>query len=205
MSEKGIDIRQERVPAVAHPRIHLNDIRPRPAFLQAWERVRHRQLHWLMECMAEFVRLLFSFVFIPARVCAADMCADRSACSCTATLVRSPVGWHEGVLSYAYLLSEQVWAHRRRTLPAISGRSTVSDVSPFSLPLHRRIVITDTHPSPAVFGIGVSYAVGLGLGLTVATATSGAHFSPSITLVRVLFEGFPKWKGLRCVAFAMRT
>jgi hypothetical protein len=44
--------------AARHEPIHLADIRPRPrpAFLQAWERMRHRQMHWLIECMAEFVR-----------------------------------------------------------------------------------------------------------------------------------------------------
>jgi glycerol uptake facilitator-like aquaporin len=51
----------------------------------------------------------------------------------------------------------------------------------------------------AVFGVGMSYAVGLGLGLVVAAPSTPPHFSPSITLVRVLFDGFPLTKAFRCV------
>ncbi len=34
---------------------HLADIAPRPAALNRWERVRHRQAHWFAECVAEAV------------------------------------------------------------------------------------------------------------------------------------------------------
>lgn len=34
---------------------HLADVVQRPRFLTHWERVRHRQAHWFVECMAEFV------------------------------------------------------------------------------------------------------------------------------------------------------
>lgn len=35
--------------------VHLADIKPRSAGHIAWERRRHRQAHWLVECLAEFV------------------------------------------------------------------------------------------------------------------------------------------------------
>ncbi|KAI0070601.1 aquaporin-like protein [Panus rudis PR-1116 ss-1] len=41
---------------------HLADIQDRPGFLKRWERVRHRQAHWLVECIAEFAGV-FLYVF----------------------------------------------------------------------------------------------------------------------------------------------
>ena len=35
--------------------VHLADIKPRFNSYVAWERVRHRQAHWLVEGLAEFV------------------------------------------------------------------------------------------------------------------------------------------------------
>jgi len=63
-------------------------------------------------------------------------------------------------------------------------------------------VIGNIAPLPgvgSVLNIGLAYAVGLGVGLVVALGTSGAHFSPSITIVRILFEGFPIFKGIRFI------
>ncbi|TCD65342.1 hypothetical protein EIP91_002780 [Steccherinum ochraceum] len=34
--------------------VHLADIVQRPALLSSWERLRHRQAHWFVECVAEF-------------------------------------------------------------------------------------------------------------------------------------------------------
>ena len=39
--------------------VHLADIKPRSNAYVAWERVRHRQAHWFVECAAEFVSALF--------------------------------------------------------------------------------------------------------------------------------------------------
>ncbi|OSD01282.1 aquaporin-like protein [Trametes coccinea BRFM310] len=39
--------------------IHLADIKPRSNAYIAWERRRHRQAHWLVECMAEFMGVFF--------------------------------------------------------------------------------------------------------------------------------------------------
>ena len=36
--------------------VHLADIKPRSDAQVSWERVRHRQAHWFVECCAEFVR-----------------------------------------------------------------------------------------------------------------------------------------------------
>jgi hypothetical protein len=33
----------------------LADIEPRPAIFRSWERTRQRQVHWLVECIAEMV------------------------------------------------------------------------------------------------------------------------------------------------------
>lgn len=122
--------------AARHEPIHLADIRPRPrpAFLQAWERMRHRQMHWLIECMAEFV----------------------------------------GVFMYCYAGMGAQAAFNLGNLAQIPGLGSV-------------------------FGVGMSYAVGLGLGLVVAAPSTPPHFSPSITLVRVLFDGFPLTKAFRFV------
>ena len=35
--------------------VHLADIKPRSNARVAWERVRHRQAHWVVECLAEMV------------------------------------------------------------------------------------------------------------------------------------------------------
>ena len=51
--------------------VHLADIKPRPAIQVSWERIRHRQAHWLVECAAEFVSLLFA---VCARVRVNPMC-----------------------------------------------------------------------------------------------------------------------------------
>lgn len=44
--------------------VHLADIKPRFNSYVAWERVRHRQAHWLVECLAEFVSVQ-SAVVVP--------------------------------------------------------------------------------------------------------------------------------------------
>ncbi|KAI0093408.1 aquaporin-like protein [Irpex rosettiformis] len=41
---------------------HLADVMPRPPILSRWERVRHRQVHWLAECVAEATGV-FLYVF----------------------------------------------------------------------------------------------------------------------------------------------
>ncbi|KAI0026755.1 aquaporin-like protein [Vararia minispora EC-137] len=134
MSAKDVPTHLEHTPAPPfHPRIHLADIQPRPKFLQAWERLRHRQLHWLVECMSELV----------------------------------------GVFMYCYAGMGAQAAYNLGNLGNLNGLGSV-------------------------FEVGCAYAVGLGLGLVVCSA-NGPHFSPAITLVRVLFQGFPAWKGVRFV------
>ncbi|EIW63166.1 aquaporin-like protein [Trametes versicolor FP-101664 SS1] len=39
--------------------VHLADIKPRSSGHIAWERRRHRQAHWLVECLAEFMGVFF--------------------------------------------------------------------------------------------------------------------------------------------------
>ncbi|KAI0780179.1 aquaporin-like protein [Fomes fomentarius] len=39
--------------------IHLADIKPRNNATVAWERIRHRQAHWFVECAAEFMGVFF--------------------------------------------------------------------------------------------------------------------------------------------------
>ncbi|KAG7091221.1 hypothetical protein E1B28_010272 [Marasmius oreades] len=48
--------------------------------------------------------------------------------------------------------------------------------------------------------IGWAYAFGVVFALAVCAPTSGGHFSPSITIVFVLFKGFPVLKGARYIA-----
>ncbi|KAI0041866.1 aquaporin-like protein [Auriscalpium vulgare] len=47
--------------------------------------------------------------------------------------------------------------------------------------------------------IGLAYMAGIGLSLVIASGTSGGHFNPALTIVRVLFGKFPFWKGIRYI------
>ncbi|KAF7354017.1 Aquaporin-like protein [Mycena venus] len=48
--------------------------------------------------------------------------------------------------------------------------------------------------------IGFGYAAGIMLAITICSATSGGHFNPCITIVQMLFKGFPPLKGARYIA-----
>ena len=41
--------------------VHLGDIRRRPRLLEQWEKIRHRKVHWFIECFAEAVSIIVSF------------------------------------------------------------------------------------------------------------------------------------------------
>ncbi|KAK7036137.1 aquaporin-like protein [Favolaschia claudopus] len=47
--------------------------------------------------------------------------------------------------------------------------------------------------------IGLGYAAGIMLAITICSATSGGHFNPCITIVEMLFKGFPPLKGARYI------
>ena len=49
----------------------------------------------------------------------------------------------------------------------------------------------------ALLTVGIGYAVGIVVALVVFSATSGGHFSPAVTLVHIIFNGFPIAKGAR--------
>ena len=51
----------------------------------------------------------------------------------------------------------------------------------------------------ALFTIGIAYGLGIVVALVVCTATSGGHFSPAVTIVHTLFNGFPPAKAARLV------
>ncbi|KAI9461641.1 aquaporin-like protein [Lactarius psammicola] len=51
----------------------------------------------------------------------------------------------------------------------------------------------------SLFTVGFAYALGIVVALVVCSATSGGHFSPAVTLVHVLFNGFPVAKGARYI------
>lgn len=61
---------------------HLADVYQRPGFLRRWERVRHKEAHWFVECMAEFVS-----VFDWDLRTKADFGHTRLPCFCIALLV----------------------------------------------------------------------------------------------------------------------
>ncbi|KAJ6491911.1 putative aquaporin 2 [Mycena sanguinolenta] len=48
--------------------------------------------------------------------------------------------------------------------------------------------------------IGFGYAAGIMLAISICSATSGGHFNPCITIVQMLFKGFPPLKGARYIA-----
>jgi hypothetical protein len=49
----------------------------------------------------------------------------------------------------------------------------------------------------ALLTVGVAYAMGIVVALVVCSATSGGHFSPAVTIVHVIFNGFPIAQGAR--------
>ncbi|KAN0120665.1 aquaporin-like protein [Russula decolorans] len=51
----------------------------------------------------------------------------------------------------------------------------------------------------SLFTIGVAYGLGIVVALVVCTATSGGHFSPAVTVVHTLFNGFPPTKAARYI------
>ncbi|CAK5263835.1 unnamed protein product [Mycena citricolor] len=51
----------------------------------------------------------------------------------------------------------------------------------------------------SIMQIGFAYAAGICLAITVCSATSGGHFNPCITIIMVLFKGFPKLKAVRYI------
>jgi glycerol uptake facilitator-like aquaporin len=52
---------------------------------------------------------------------------------------------------------------------------------------------------PALFQIGLAYGGGIFFAVGLCAATSGGHLNPCITIVHVLFKGFPPLKALRFV------
>ncbi|KAJ7736039.1 putative aquaporin 2 [Mycena maculata] len=52
----------------------------------------------------------------------------------------------------------------------------------------------------SVFQIGFAYACGIVLAIVICSGTSGGHFNPCITIVQVLFKGFPPLKAVRYIA-----
>ncbi|KAJ7084616.1 putative aquaporin 2 [Mycena belliarum] len=52
----------------------------------------------------------------------------------------------------------------------------------------------------SLFQIGFAYAAGIVLAIVICSATSGGHFNPCITIVQMLFKGFPPLKGARYIA-----
>ena len=57
----------------------------------------------------------------------------------------------------------------------------------------------------ALFTIGIAYGLGIVVALVVCTATSGGHFSPAVTIVHTLFNGFPPAKAARLVKAKWRS
>jgi len=51
----------------------------------------------------------------------------------------------------------------------------------------------------SLFTIGVAYGMGIVVALVVCTASSGGHFSPAVTLVHVLFNGFAPARAIRYI------
>lgn len=49
----------------------------------------------------------------------------------------------------------------------------------------------DAQHTIALLNVGFAYALGIVVALVVCSATSGGHFSPAVTVVHVLFNGFP--------------
>jgi len=51
----------------------------------------------------------------------------------------------------------------------------------------------------SLLSVGFAYGLGIVVALVVCAGTSGGHFSPAVTIVHVLFDGFPIAKGARYI------
>ncbi|KAJ6504442.1 putative aquaporin 2 [Mycena vulgaris] len=63
-------------------------------------------------------------------------------------------------------------------------------------------IVGNLTPEPglsSVLQIGLGYACGILLAISICSATSGGHFNPCITIVQMLFKGFPPLKGARYI------
>jgi hypothetical protein len=91
------------------------------------------------------------------------------------------------------LTYSQAWAHKQHSPLELLLLRLESDVSSISTnyPLMTYNILS------AILNIGFAYAFGLAIGIIIALGTSGAHLSPAITFVRILFEKFPMFKGVR--------
>jgi len=53
----------------------------------------------------------------------------------------------------------------------------------------------------SLLNVGFAYALGIVIALVVCSATSGGHFSPAVTIVHILYNGFPILQGIRYIIF----
>ncbi|KAF5359551.1 hypothetical protein D9756_003402 [Leucocoprinus leucothites] len=59
--------------------------------------------------------------------------------------------------------------------------------------------ITNQAGVSSIFQIGFAYALGILFALGIAAGTSGGHFHPGVTIVHVIFRGFPVSKAFRYI------
>jgi glycerol uptake facilitator-like aquaporin len=59
--------------------------------------------------------------------------------------------------------------------------------------------ILEIEGAGSLLTVGFAYALGIVVALVVCSATSGGHFSPAVTIVHVLFNGFPIAQGARYI------
>ncbi|KAF9238482.1 aquaporin-like protein [Melanogaster broomeanus] len=118
---------------MAHPTVHLRDVAPQPRFMASWERLRHKEAHWLVEMIAEMF----------------------------------------GVFLYVY---SGTGATAAFIIGSVTGQ-----------------------PLGSLFTIGFAYAIGIVLAVTLCGSTSGGHFHPAVTIVSVIFKGFPIGKAARYI------
>lgn len=59
--------------------------------------------------------------------------------------------------------------------------------------------ILQVNGAGSLLTVGVAYAMGIVVALVVCSATSGGHFSPAVTIVHVIFNGFPIAQGARYI------
>ncbi|KAN0139032.1 Aquaporin-like protein [Lactarius tabidus] len=59
--------------------------------------------------------------------------------------------------------------------------------------------ILEVNGAGSLLTVGFAYALGIVVALVVCSATSGGHFSPAVTIVHVIFNGFPVAQGARYI------
>lgn len=148
--------------------VHLSEVHPRSfTVLNSWERVRHRQAHWFVECAAEFVRCpsLRRGRYLDLTHCL----LSRLGCFSTCSQVRPTSD--PDVKVRVYLTRDPIGVDRRGLNSRICSRNSRRPTALMWVSIHRicrEMSFSSNICEIAVFQIGVAYSIGIVLALVVS-------------------------------------